>query len=495
MEACSKHGGLTGALKCVAPAAIRRTVLAVLLVSLTAAARYRTPNFIVEATDPNFAAQVAQAAENYRRQLAIEWLGKELPNWSQPCPITVNVGANLGAGGATTFVFDRGTVTGWRMSIQGPPDRLLDSVLPHEITHMIFASHFRRPLPRWADEGAATTVEHPSERRKYYLMLHQFLRSGQGISFSQMFAMKDYPPNPMPLYAQSYSLADYLIQLGGRRKYVEFVGDGLSSGDWAGAVRRNYGISDLGQLQNTWLAWVRQGSPPLRPRNSTPEGTRSEPLLAAAGQPGAATPPKPIGQAVAPVAPAAPPAGVGAVSGATNAGSLAGGWQPAVRPADTLAANGNAQAGKLPRPEPNLLVRVPAAHSDAQHSQARQHEPVQPRTVVTGPLVPVERLPPTYPGQAQPEETKLAVAANPRPSGGSSQMSEPAALWPAGWRAAGSAPTEAAAAAVGSAPTVATAAPLAEQAAPPTFAPLRNQLTRPQDAQGPRHIIIQWGTR
>jgi len=482
MEACSKRAGLASALKRVAPAAIRRTVLAVVLVSLTAAARYRTANFIVEATDPNFAAQVAQTAEHYRRQLAIEWLGKELPNWSQPCPITVNVGASLGAGGATTFVFDRGTVCGWRMSIQGPPDRLLDSVLPHEITHMIFASHFRRPLPRWADEGAATTVEHPSERRKYYLMLHQFLRSGQGISFSQMFAMKDYPPNPMPLYAQSYSLADYLIQLGGRRKYVEFVGDGLNSGDWAGAVRRNYGIADLGQLQNTWLAWVRQGSPPLRPRNGAPEAARSEPLLAAAGQPGAIAAPKTTSQS------AAPTASVGAVSGATNSGSVAGGWQAAVRPAQTTAADGNTQPGRLPRPEPNLLVRVPAEQSNA----------VQSRNVVSGRLVPVERLPPTYPGQVQPEGTKLAVATNPGPFGSSSQISEPAALWPAGWRAAGSAPTETAGAAVENAPVVAngaTASPLAERATPPTIAPVPNQLTRPQDAQGPRHIIIQWGTR
>ena len=37
--------------------------------------------------------------------------------------------------------------------------RILDSVLPHEITHTIFATHFGQPLPRWADEGACTTVD------------------------------------------------------------------------------------------------------------------------------------------------------------------------------------------------------------------------------------------------------------------------------------------------------------------------------------------------
>ena len=76
--------------------------------------------------------------------------------------MTVQAAPHLGAGGATTFQFQDGEVFGWRMSIQGSRERMLDSVLPHEITHMIFASHFRQPLPRWADEGGATSVEHAS---------------------------------------------------------------------------------------------------------------------------------------------------------------------------------------------------------------------------------------------------------------------------------------------------------------------------------------------
>ena len=72
----------------------------------------------------------------------------------------------------------------------------------------------------------------------------------------------------MPLYAQGYSLAEFLIQTGGRRKYVEFLGDGLQSDDWPGAVHRHYGIQDLSALQNTWLAWVRQGSPLMQPATS-----------------------------------------------------------------------------------------------------------------------------------------------------------------------------------------------------------------------------------
>ncbi len=199
-------------------------------------ASVRTANFIVETDDPAFAQQVSQAAENYRRELAVSWLGEAMPNWYQPCVMTVQAAPQLGAGGATNFQFQDGEVFGWRMSIQGSRERVLDSVLPHEITHMIFASHFRRPLPRWADEGGATSVECAVERNKYRQMLPPFLRSGRGIAFNQMFAMMDYPPDYMPLYAQGYSLAEFLIQSGGRQTYVKFLDDGLKSDDWPGAV-------------------------------------------------------------------------------------------------------------------------------------------------------------------------------------------------------------------------------------------------------------------
>jgi len=226
-----------------------------------AAAGYRTANFVVEAPTEPLARKIGDAAEQYRHTLAVEWTGGPLPRWSRPCPITAQVAPHLGAGGATSFVFDKGEVFNWTMTIQGSEERILDSVLPHEITHTIFASHFRRPLPRWADEGACTTVEHPVERARQHRMLIEFLTTGRGIAFPEMFAMREYPADVLPLYSQGYSLARYLIERGGRHKYVAFVGDGLARDDWAGALRRHYGVGDLAQLQATWLEWVREGCP------------------------------------------------------------------------------------------------------------------------------------------------------------------------------------------------------------------------------------------
>jgi hypothetical protein len=244
-------------------------LLAVLFISM--GARQTTPNFIVETQDPQLCHQLADYAERYRHDLAMLWLGQTMPDWSAPCVMTVQSGAHLGAGGATTFVFDKGEVYGWRMTIQGSPQRLLDSVLPHEITHMVFASYFRNPVPRWADEGGATSVEHDSEKAKHKTMLVQFLQTGRGIAFATMFAMTEYPQDVMPLYAQGYSLSEYLIQTGGRRKFVQFLAEGMKTNDWTAAIDRHYGMHDLGVLQNTWLGWVKQGSPRLTPPGGVPE--------------------------------------------------------------------------------------------------------------------------------------------------------------------------------------------------------------------------------
>ncbi|MGB9687419.1 hypothetical protein [Thermogutta sp.] len=246
-------------------ARLSRLVCALLVVLAAAGASYPTPNFIIHCQDPQLARELGEAAERYRRELAQLWLGHTLPDWSRPCPVTVHEGPNLGAGGATTFVFDRGEVYGWKMTIQGSRARLLDSVLPHEITHMILASHFRQPLPRWADEGAATTVEHISEREKHRRMLLEFLRTRRGIPFRHMFAMEEYPQDIMPLYAQGYTLAEFLIQQGGHRKFVQFLEDGLKDNNWDAALARHYPYQDLGRLQLSWVDWVARGFPQLAP--------------------------------------------------------------------------------------------------------------------------------------------------------------------------------------------------------------------------------------
>lgn len=227
----------------------------------------RTQNFIVDSPDPEFSAQVAQAAEEYRRTLALEWLGRELPPWQQPCPIRVVFEPQ--AHGATSFRFsgptgESGQPFDWQMEVYGTPERILDSVLPHEITHTIFASHFKQRLPRWLDEGACSSVEHFSEIRKQEHNLLVFLTSGKGIPFNRMVRMMEYPPEMLPLYAQGYSVVRFMLEIDSKPHFVNFVRQGLQTQDWDGAVKDFYGFQDLSDLQVTWNQWVGDGSPGLQ---------------------------------------------------------------------------------------------------------------------------------------------------------------------------------------------------------------------------------------
>lgn len=224
-----------------------------------------TTNFIVFASSPQWATQVAQVAEQNRRDLALHWLGHELPQWSERVPIHVEAGPHLGASGETRFtLLDRHRIGQWMMIVAGTPERILDSVLPHEITHTIFATHFAplgKYVPRWADEGACTTVEHISEKRKHREQLVAFLKTRRGLPFNKMFSLTEYPPDIMPLYAQGHSTVQFLIDQGGPQKFVKFLEAGMRSNDWTAAVREFYDYESIGQFQTMWNQWLLDGSP------------------------------------------------------------------------------------------------------------------------------------------------------------------------------------------------------------------------------------------
>ncbi|MBL8819781.1 MAG: hypothetical protein JNL58_27395 [Planctomyces sp.] len=229
------------------------------------AATFQTRNFSVSAETPEIAEQVGQSAEAYRHDLAIFWLGKPLPNWSKPCRIRVREGV-IGAGGQTTFQFSGGEVFNWNMYVQGTLERILDSVLPHEINHTIFACHFRRPLPRWADEGAATLFEDRSEQLKQLAILNEVIRNDEErFSLQKLMSMKEYPTQHRPmlvLYAQGYALVDFLIQQKGRQTYLRFLADGEKHG-WEEAIRRNFDHEGVASLEKNWQGWVLAGMPSL----------------------------------------------------------------------------------------------------------------------------------------------------------------------------------------------------------------------------------------
>ncbi len=220
------------------------------------AASVRSPNFIVEAPTQELAQEFGKLAEQYRKQKAIEWLGQEMPRWGSPCPLRVTVTMS-GAKGATSFTFPEGQVY-QTMFIEGPLDRLRNSVLPHEITHTVLAHHFRRPVPRWADEGGSVYSEDELERTRHDRMCRDILNAGRGMPLRRLFNLKDYPSDVMVLYAEGYSISKFLVETNDRKTFLDFIGHGMQWG-WDDAAKNYYQYKSVDEMEQAWLDHLRKG--------------------------------------------------------------------------------------------------------------------------------------------------------------------------------------------------------------------------------------------
>jgi hypothetical protein len=239
----------------VAQRASRYAFLLTGLLPFLAGASFRSSNFTVEANSREVAQQVAERAEVCRVTIARAWLGHNLPTWSTPCPIRVRLTSGE-AGGLTSFGFNQGRVTDQNMRVEGRLDRILASALPHEVTHTIFASYFGGPMPRWADEGASLLSEDERERQRHDQIAFDLISRRVEIPLAQLFVIEDYPKDLMSFYGQGYSISRFLIEMGGRPRFLRFVRDGLKS-DWDSATRTHYQLANVHELDRAWRSWHR----------------------------------------------------------------------------------------------------------------------------------------------------------------------------------------------------------------------------------------------
>ena len=126
---------------------------------------------------------------------------------------------------------------------------MLETVLPHETTHVVLAGMFGpHAVPRWADEGIAVLTEPSDKVQQHRQNLIRSHQEGQLFRVVELLQMEDYPqPRRIgAFYAQSVSLVDFLTRQRGPRVLTEFLRDGLREG-YELSLRRHYGwsFSDL----------------------------------------------------------------------------------------------------------------------------------------------------------------------------------------------------------------------------------------------------------
>jgi hypothetical protein len=228
------------------------------------------------------AGRIALAAERSLAQLSRQWLGRDLPDWDEPCPITVTLGTTASRG-SSTFLFRDGRVVRQEVQVEGSLERILDGVLPHEMSHVVLTGYFGKPFPRWADEGGAALAEGELQTRQYRQQMQQLLtRPDRCIPLRELFGLEHYPRDAFAFYETGFSVSRYLIGLKGRRKFVAFVTAGME-GDWNDAVHTCYGFATVDDLQLAWLASLHKENEPARSKAMVPE-LLAAPITAATAQ-------------------------------------------------------------------------------------------------------------------------------------------------------------------------------------------------------------------
>ena len=217
------------------------------------AATYRSANFEVTADSAELAREFALEAEKWRATLARRWLNQPLAKWDDVCRIGVTTRLTGGTGW-TDYHFLGGRLVRVGIRLEGPSERLLEYVLPHELTHAVLVTALGEALPRWADEGAAMLSESKSQKHRHRLRAHELLKAGNLIPLGELLETADYPAEKSQLhafYAESFTVCEFLINKGGPVRFLQFVQDGHTDG-WNRAILRHYKLQDAEALERAF---------------------------------------------------------------------------------------------------------------------------------------------------------------------------------------------------------------------------------------------------
>lgn len=243
------------------------------MASLTASAiagEFATQNFVVRAYSQESAQEYAETAEECRRRLSYYWFGKEFPNWSKKVPLRANTSKpGSPASGVTNFAFADSEVIILNMEVSGSHQEIVNSIIPHEVNHTVFATYFRRSLPRWADEGACVFVEDGKHRLAVAGWYDDLEKRGGLYHPSRLTRIMEYQSNgqnhQQQIYGQGHEYVTYLVNVYGPACYIEFVSEMIDSTPEK-ALKNVYGFTSWDDFQGKFYEY-RTNSPERYTRN------------------------------------------------------------------------------------------------------------------------------------------------------------------------------------------------------------------------------------
>jgi hypothetical protein len=222
-----------------------------------------TANFrIFHKHDQKLVDQVAQTLEKSRTLAYRKWVGEVDDAWRPKCYVYLDdakgeLSKTLhGVRGYTRKGGIGGSVRRY-VRVRSRDDGLIDSVLPHEVTHAVMFGEFgENEAPSWAHEGMAVMMQPRRDRDRFFDVLLGAYKKNGLFSVGKIFDIEDYPDADVEIfYAQSVSLVEYLTNLHKPTVFVTFMRDALRRG-YDKALQEHYGIQNVAELEKAWKAYT-----------------------------------------------------------------------------------------------------------------------------------------------------------------------------------------------------------------------------------------------
>jgi hypothetical protein len=213
----------------------------------------RSDNFLVMADDEATARDVLARAEQYRREVAEEWLGEELP--PSIGQSVLNVEISDAEDDAHTWVLDNLERKYHRVWVTGSRQQVTGGMLRHEITHVVMATRYPQGLPLWAEEGAASLSDDARRIEIRRQIIRWYARTGNWPYLTRVFDTEALRSGDRETYAIAASVTEYLLSRGDKATFLQFATSGREDG-WDSALDRYYGIRSVDELSAAWRRWA-----------------------------------------------------------------------------------------------------------------------------------------------------------------------------------------------------------------------------------------------
>jgi hypothetical protein len=203
----------------------------------------------------HLADKILSRAEELRREIALDWLGEELPEGKGLTHITLKISKDKDEGLTLLCGPGRATPGDNRLWLETSPERATGTTLAHEVTHIVMAVRFPKGLPVWANEGMASLQDDEERHKAKQELVRQWARSGQWPSLDRLLYLREMPPSDQASYAAAVSLTEFLLSKGERRALIDCIEQSQQDG-WNAALGKCYGIASIAELQRQWQEWA-----------------------------------------------------------------------------------------------------------------------------------------------------------------------------------------------------------------------------------------------